>query len=462
MPITIWEPARYAEGFANNAYNYPANGSNAAAPYNRDTKVCEIPRFTGWKQVYFCDTGEFEITTQQITPEQAQRGYMVEIDGDMFVIEDVTWELGEGGYTCTLGGRDFWAFAERQISRRWVGNAYFVGDGGSTLFSGSALRFEVSRFFWYLDQNAGWWRDKRRFPQVSGGLNNLDEIYPELVLIEFNSENSEQGFLYGDVGVQNCREIMPFASEWRLFCSWFGVGLRFGFEWQDEAGVYAIKPTIYEGRDMGIIINTSDRGVSDFRFSESSRTDVNAVFMAWDSKAWRYAGSGDVSKVYKADNLTGTTLANTLEESVSCVSTILAEDDAANYPERAIAFSEKFLSMGQVPDENDAEADSMKAWAKETAKGELKASEKEFSFRYTNEGAYRYGEHFTIGDKITIQDYFLGVQSSQRLTGVKTTYGEDELGYDFEFSNQRISQNETLKRKFAEIDRRTFGRAKRV
>ena len=64
MPITIWMPARYAEGFAyDETTGVPVNGETEQSPYDRDTKVCEITQYKGWKESHFCACGEFEATT---------------------------------------------------------------------------------------------------------------------------------------------------------------------------------------------------------------------------------------------------------------------------------------------------------------------------------------------------------------------------------------------------------------
>lgn len=467
MPITIWEPARYLQQFArDSAFDHPTNAATAAAPYNRDTKVCEIARFTGWKQLYFCDTGEFEVTTRQITPEQAQRGYMVDIDGDMFVIEEVEWELDEGGYTCTLSGRDFWAFPDRQINRRYLGDEYATSRNET--FNGDALRDSVSFFFFYLAPGAGWFRDIARFPDYvpSTGTGSA-LVHDEIVLLDMH-QRTEAAFLAEDKGVQYCSDIMSYGAEWRMFASWFNVGIRFDFAWNEEGGLYSLKPTIYDGQTRDIIINTQGRGVSGFRYTESSRNAVNQVYAQWEAK--RFAYYGDTAATWyegdswNADNVIDWQQDTAVWESMKDKSiTSLAfdrqSDSTKSYSERAIELSETFANLGTVPDANAGAASTFLAWAKEKTRGSFVEATKAFEFSYDNSGAYKYGEHFKLGDKITIQDNYLGVQSSQRLTGVKTTYsgGDVHPTYAFEFSNQRISQSDTLKRKFAQLDRCAYG-----
>lgn len=460
MPVTIWEPARYMRSFSTGTLSEPVNGEFALAPYNKDTKVCEISRFTGWKQVYFCDTGEFELVTQQIAPEQAKIGRMVDIDGDMFVIEDVEWSLGSDGYTCTLSGRDFWAYLERQVSRRWVGEAYFMGADGAAPYSGEALMRDVAMFFMYYDKQAGWFRDFARFPQSS----TSGEFRLDIVVFDLQNETEAQFLARSTQDIQYVNELMNYAAEWRTFCNWLDIGIRFDFEWQENdplnpehSGMYAIKPTIYDGSDSGVVINTRSRGVSDFTYEESSRTAVNAILATWENKRYSFYAIEDL---YKNGDWSGSAVDTGVDDAVMSIATAYKSNGEQSYPERAITWSEKYLSLGQPPSANEGASD-MISWAKGLVDAEYKGNSKSFKFKYDNAGAYKYGQHFKLGDKLTVQDDYLGVSASQRLTGVKTTYSENKLEYDFEFSNQRISQNDTIKRKFAEIDRRTSGTYRR-
>lgn len=454
MPITIWEPARYAEGFAKDSSGIPINGANADSPFDRDTKVREIARYDGWKQVYYCDTGEFEISTTDARPDDVKRGYMLDVDGDMFVIEDYEWSLEGGQYTVTMSGRDFWKFPESEVSRRQVGVSYAMGE-----LTGDYVANQMAVYFHYTDMKAGWFRDMRRYPWAE---ETFTDFYENIVSVAMPDDEKAE-FLAKSVGNQIIKEIMPYASEWRLFASWFGVGIRFRFAFNQQAGVYEIHPEIYSGDDNGILIRSTDRGVSGFKYRYSTRSEVNAVFAGWESSRFGY--TPDYLR-YVGDDFNGNTTDYGEDTDRGNIANILdavsGNDGATNYAERVAMFGEKYLNAGTTPQESDGTGAGMVSWLKGTIEDTYTRPETAFEFDYDNTGAYRYGEHFALGDYITVQDAYLGVSSKQRLTGVKTTYAKDGKKYGFEFSNQRISQSETLRRKFAEIDRRTNVNGRRM
>lgn len=452
MPITIWEPARYAEGFYKDKSGIPINGANAPAPFDRDTKVREITRFEGFKQVYYCDTGTFEITTADVLPTDVKDGFMLEIEGDMFVIEDYEWFIEDGIYKCTMSGRDFWKFPESEINRRYVGIAYNTSNGK---FSGLDLLKNISIYMQYSDMKAGWFRDMRRFPWA---VQTFPDYYENITAAVMDDASA---FLKKDVGEQVAREIMPYASEWRLFASWFGVGIRFRFVFNDVSGLYEIHPEIYDGEDGGVTIKSTDRGVSDFSYRYSTQTAVNAVFAGWESSKYSYTPT---YVRYQGDDFKGA-IQEFPAESDGSIANILdhvSDDGAKSYSERVAMFSEKYINAGKAQQDSETTGAAMMTWVKNEVMDSYVKPEKAFGFSYDNTGLFRYGKHFALGDKITVKDDYLGVSSKQRLTGVKTVYQTEGKTYEFEFSNQRTSQNDILKRKFAELDRRTNINARRV
>ena len=298
MPITIWKPREYGGGFSYHGGaggTLPINGEAADAPFDRDTKVREVARFTGWKKTYFCDTGEFEITTQAVTPDDVKAGFMVDIEGEQFVIEDVRWEYGDDGYSCTFSGRDFWKFPENQIAHRWIGESFHI-TGYDDEFTGETLARAVSD--WFTTMAAGWWRDRLRFPNADAGVGWQDWNK----IVRFDLSNTTQAAVLAKTLSANVTDIMSYASEWRMFCNWFGVGLRFDFEFDEIAGVYLIKPVFYDGKDRGIVVNTTDRGVSGFEYEKNTRGTVNAAFCMFESN---YTYSPVNVRDYVADDYQG-------------------------------------------------------------------------------------------------------------------------------------------------------------
>lgn len=453
MSVTIWRPRGYVDGFSylgGAGGTFPINGDALEAPFDRDTKVREIARFTGWKQAFFCDAGEFEITTQQVRPEDVQKGFMIDIDGDQFVIEDVRWEYGDDGYSCTFSGRDFWKFPESQIAHRWVGESFYMTSDDDT-FTGETLARSVSD--WFTTKAAGWFRDRLRFPNADAGAGwqDWDKI------VRFDLVGTTQADILAKTISANVTEIMSYASEWRMFFNWYGVGLRFDFAFDENAGVYLIDPVIYDGRDSGVTVKTSDRGVTGFEYERNSRNTVNASFCMFESK---YTYSPVNVSDYVPDDYQGYVYDPGTNEAYRAF-TYGIRDDATSFHERAAFFSEKYVDAGQAQDVVNESESALRAWIKAQAESEFVGDEVSFKFDYDGTGAYRFGVHFGLGDYLTIQDDFLGIESKQRLTGVKTVYDSGKpKKHEFEFNNQRIRQSDKLRRKFSELNRRTYGAGK--
>lgn len=464
MPITIWEPARYASGwatrdrFGNVPFTAPPNNGNlAAAPYNHDTKVCEIARFTGHKSKSWCDAGAFEIQTEHVTREQAKIGHMLDIDGDMYMIEGVRWQRGERGYTCTLTGRDLWAFAERQIDARRIGDTYGISSDGA--LTGAGLQSEIQTYFEGMQYAAGWWRDLGRFPHFCDPA-TAERTGGDFVQLDLQ-QTTAAAFKARSVGALTVSELMPFASVWRYLCNMFGVGLRFDWNYQTTGGgrgFYAITPTLYDGAAAGVEIRTDGRGVSDFAYEEDSTCAVNAVYVAFKTKNFAYFTPSYPPPYHQAAwRDFGTRTGN---DSYQGYRRYVKDGSETNYPERAIFTSEKALSLGDIPEENSDTKAHIMAYVDQQAQAEYAGNASSVSFTYDNTGAYRYGEHFSLGDMLTVRDDFLGVRATQRLTTVTTNYNEGQaINYGFEFNDQRITLDNTLRRKFREIDRRSYGGA---
>jgi hypothetical protein len=461
MPVTIWEPARYAEGFAHDSYGQPINGALAAAPHDKDVKVCEICAFDGWKESHYCDCGEFEITTADVSPEHIKRGNFVNFDGDFFIIEDYEWEIVDGVYTCTFSGRDFWKFPNSEVSRREVGTRY-----GADGLTGAFMMDEINRFFFSVMFQVGWFRDQRRFPTIRQN---------EAGFFEITTDATGGGFASKSAGIQVSSDVMSHGAEWRLFANMLQCGLRFDVAFNENKGLFEVLPAIYSGTDRGVVINSRSAGVSGFKFGFSGRGEVNAVYSVFKSgkgfkltnREWRYEsdqdGISDVTSLMPEGAAMNVNATN-----------IVSESESKNFAGRIVSFGEVFSDLGDIPSEvedavtgddsltNPADYDysHIENWAIAEMEKALVKPSVSFEFSYNDSGAYRFGKHFNLGDKVTLVDDYLGVSSSQRLTTVKTVYAEGSKRYEFEFTNQRISQSEALKRRFYELNRRTLSRGK--
>lgn len=469
MSLIIWKPAQYAQEFTketglNSDTAYPSNGALAAAPYDRDTVVREVARFTGWKKECFCDTGEFEVKTTGVKPEDVERGNMVWLDGSVFVIEAVSWELTENGYECTISGRDFWRYPDSEIHERYVGEPYrnwFDGDNEAdetNAYNGECMAMDICEFMrdeWRFI--AGWFRDRRRYPQAWDSVDKW--FYPELIVKHpdgFTTRKTESE--------PTVSEIMSYGAEWRMFANWFGVGIRFRFAFDEDAGVFTIQPEIYEGADSNVEISADARGVSGFKYSEDGRNAVNAVLATWKSEKRTFEGT---NHKYQG-NAFFTINTNEDENAADHVNTFyyVEKGNEQSYAERLALYSEKYLDAGTVPAESDETREKMMAWLRSCVEVEIVKPEKSFEFEYDNSGAYKYGVHFNIGDLLTVRAGYLNVAAKQRLVTVTTNYEAGAAkAYAFEFGEQTIKSAYIAKiqRKISEIDRRIgSARARKV
>ena len=467
MSLIIWKPAQYAQKFVEEAglngsgTAYPANGADAEAPYNRDTVIREVVRYEGWKKEHFCDTGEFEVTTYDVKPEDVRRGNMVLLDGSVFVIEAFRWELTEDGYQCTISGRDFWRYPECEIHERNVGDPYrnmYGGDNAadtSEKYNGDCLITDMGNFLrdeWQF--MAGWFRDRRRYPQAWDSDNEW--FYPELIVKYPDGFTTQK-----TANAPTVANIMSYASEWRMFANWFNVGIRFNFAFDESAGVFTIQPEIYKGENNGVELRADGRGVSGFEYSEDGRNAVNAVLASWISTARTFPGT---NHKYKGNLFTGATTADADAKDKVNFFNYIAPKEHQSYAERLELYSEKYLDMGTVPPDSDKNREKMMSWLRSGIEAEEVKPELSFAFEYDNSGAYRYGEHFRLGDMLIVRSNFLGKVSTQRLVTVTTKYEAGAAkSYAFEFGSQRVGNTAALlKKKLIEIDKRTSVAGKKV
>lgn len=433
MPITIWKPREYAQGFAETGADdppapfLPINGEVAAAPYNRDTKVREVTRFTGSTTQHYRDTGEFEVTIPHgyVEPSDVREGYLVTIEDAVYMIEDYEWERTEDGYFCTISGRDLGGLLDRHIPtyRRESGrlegdikefmtrffSSYFVAKGDINLA---------------LPERCGWFRDAERMAE--GGW----VAYENEALASINANDSSANM-----------EIISYGAALRILTSYKDMGYRFDVRFDETLGLHTLQLVLYKPEDEGILLRSDGRGVSGFSYSRETRETVNAAFVFAKSRWVNEYGVG-----WKQ-----------AEEPIYTHYLLPFKEDGANWAEVANAWSGIAIDLGEVPAEEDTEGGDVTAWMQGQLVDIYSAPIETVTFSYDNRGAYKYGEHFGLGSLVSLVDDYTGAGLTARLTGVTTKY---EAGkpkeYDFVFGDKRPTQADKLKRKFSLIDRKTY------
>lgn len=464
MAVTIWKPAEYAAGFAETvdgvyAYTVAKNGDYAEKPYNGDTKVCEVARFSGWKQLYYADTGEFEITIPagQVTPNQIKRNYLVSFEGDTFVIEDFEWSKERGGYECTISGRDMGRYLDDEIIKgfsignsvnKWVTEAegatsvenimYFMrGFFRQTVASGSAIAW---------NSPVGWFRDTARCVDGSN-----------FVAYDFADEAAT---LAEEKGSKYVTDFLSYGAMLRKLVAYFDIGYRWEIT-PSASGLSTVSFVLYDHGAGNVTMRADGRGISENRYYEKYRGSCNAAHVDAVS-AW--ATPKDMHYRYRTgfeEDLTGWWLDEThTDKNMRFMR--YEKDGYSNWAELAADWREQYIDLAECPSENQTTIDDFLAWVKTNSDDYRVPPEIGYSFKYDNSGAYKYGEHFSLGSVITIEDDALGLTVSQRLTSVREKFeGGKAKEFEFEFSDQKIgsrkiSQSEMLKQKFLKIARNTY------
>lgn len=455
MPVTIFQPKQYKKTFAKNENGIPINGEAAAAPNDRDIKICEITRFEGWTTECFCDVGEFEITTRDVDPAHVKTDYIVFFEDRLFVIETIKWERDAEGYICTFGGRDMWKYLETHYTPYQNGEYYedfTVNTIWSVLlefFSDETRDYEHEPgITHYVDEFAGWFRDNKRR--------------------NFSKVRYQNGISYGDfleksLGRVEMTEPLTYGAQIREWANALGVGVTFGTvygytnESWERVNIFRIFFTLIGERDNGITIDASDRGVSGFSYEYDERNMVNATTLSFDTNPYglvnKYANK---PKYVNHGGIVNADIEATTRETKEVIFHS-RKDTAKNYAERAHKHSERMINVSSIPSDVNTKTKFRKWINKELTKG-YTDPDSIVSFAYDNQGRYQYHRDFELGDIITITDGFLGVNSKQQLRKVKANYKADApVSYEFDFGKQRVTQADKLKTKFREIDRRTFG-----
>lgn len=441
MSVIIFKPRQYAPDFAFEPPS-PSNGDVADAPYDKDTRVREVTRYTGSKTLKYADTGEFSITllAGQAKAEDVKDGYLMLIDGDPFIIEAYTWSLTENGYECDVSGRDFGAYLDNAICTKYPNKDEAYNGSTDGKISIDDVTGLIARFFdgntnphswdWNVEapEHCGWFRDDER--KGAAWYSTAFE------------DTSATGERRGSNVVQ---EVMSYGAILRTFCNWYGIGYRWRVEWNEASGLYSVGIELYNRADSSnVMIRSTMRGVSGFSYDYDARDSVNAVIHSASSQWYQPDPTGG----YVQDE----------ENKHAILGVSFDPGSAVNYAEVANSWRSKFVDLGDVPQESDAtSADALKWISEQDITENYSKPTEKISFTYDNSGIFKYGEHFKMGSRVTIVDDFLGIGSDQQLTEVQTNYDAGEpKSYAFSFGDSTVTQADKLKRKFAEIDRRTY------
>ena len=440
VSIIIWQPRQYTpvwaivgnDGSGRVRYR-PCNSEPAAEPYHKDALIREVTRYTGWTQEYYANSGEMEITIPagQVQPEDIARGRFVQIDGKQYEIEDYEWSLTNGGYEVTISGRDFGGRMDREIPT--IRDASGVISGDMTYVEEIARAFFDSYYMnetnaaFNLPEYAGWFRDADRKPE--GGW-VVWQIEGEHDLGEtFNAEGG------GEL------ELVSYGALLRYMMNFYDLGYRFSFVFNQEAGLFQLQMQLYRPEESGVVLHSTGRGVSGFKYALEGRDTVNAAFVCAKSRWFKALDAEAVSS----------------EDPVYPILSLQFKQEGSNWADVANNWSGRVLDCGEVPEENDTSIDAARAWLEGQTVDIYQTPAETVEFSYDNSGPYKYGVHFGLGSKVHLVDEFLNIGLSQRLRGVKTKYEAGKAKeYEFEFGDQRRTTADKLLKRLSELDRKNY------
>ena len=441
--VTIWEPRRYVAGF-----DSLATGGNPApveGVRGKDSKVREVPRFEGETVRRYREAGEMALTLYGVNRADVQRGHLLELDGMHYFIERA--ELVEDGRAYAVEGRSIEALLDMEYDCYDLPGTMYNGwtGGGNTYFGSSATyvypmgllqtftgtRSDVRPNVVMDDYPwaAGWWRDKDRNYGAAMAASYKPDAAPGTAVV---------------------RDFATYGAHLRTLCNLFGYGYRCELTWSEALGLYMVKWVIYDGKDNGVTLRSTDPGVKSFSHEWDTRDRVNMVIYSYSDHYDNGAYDKDGPKV----NHYGVMLRSGFKPG-----------EVANAAEFAENMAPTYVDLGEVPElvdevQIDGDPAQTAAWVESQVVDKVtsafaKATETA-SFEYDNTGAYKYGEHFGLGDTVALVDQRTGWASTQVLTGVKTRYGVGEAkAYAFEFGNRRRTTVDKVLAKFGDVDRRT-------
>ena len=440
VSLIIFKPRQYKAGFVKDEEGKPINSEIADPPNDRDLKVCEISRFEGWTTQCYCDVGEFEVTTRDVDPAHISTDNVVFFENRLFVIENFTWERDAEGYICTFSGRDMWKFLEsfNSFPSRYPNwSRVIIPATVANIFGGNI----------YQSFHCGWFNDDDR----GGGS------YKTSRLGDMDLETFKNEIIFDNDFV--VEDAMSYGSLIRLLCNIAGIGLEFYSTYLNDKKVFTIDiyPTYHS--DNVVTLDASDRGVSNFSYSHDERNMTNATFVAYDINPYQLTDIYGPKKRFEYYSKLAYTDAEATSETAKAkrYAYHCKKGSAKNYAEIANKFSERIINCSGIPSDVNTRSKFVR-WLNNQMTTDYQGAEDSVSFDYDNQGRYRFGRDFFLGDYVNITDGFLGVKSKQKLVKVKRDYKAGSVvSYSFEFGSERTTQADKLKTKFREIDRRTFG-----
>lgn len=447
MPVTIWKPRRYAAGFETLSTT-GGNPAPVAGVEGYDHKIREVPRFEGKTIRRYAKAGEMAFTLYGVELADVQRGHLLEIDGGHYFIERA--ELVEDGQAYAVEGRSVEALLDMEYDCFDLPGGMYNGVSASNVyygssataitalmllqtFTGTSTSMPANKVTSDYPWAAGWWRD-------------LDRKGDTMVQLLASGKDPAAA------GTGVVRDFATYGAHLRMLCNLFWLGYRCDLAWNELKRLYEVKWVIYEGSGEGVTLRATDPGVTGFEYSWDARDRVNMVIYSYSDHVNAETGA------YDKDGATYTHYGVRMRDG-------FMPGEVVNAAELAENMAPVFVDLGSVPEvldevQIDGDAEQTAAWVDsqvvEKVTGEFAKIEETAAFGYDNSGAYKFGEHFGLGDTIALYDPRSGWVSTQVLTEVETTYSAGVAKtYSFGFGNRRRTTADKILAKFGDVNRRT-------